>query len=116
MSTDNLFEDIEQDNNPSFYGNPSILNDPYRPIQPPPPPPQQQQQQQQQHQENESKQSHTKSPKPPLQSIHSGTSNAHPQLQPQHNININIILCSIMVILMNWSTVLLDYPIEFLNY
>ncbi|EMG51067.1 SNX41 Sorting nexin-41 [Candida maltosa Xu316] len=31
MSTDNLFEDIEQDNNPSFYGNPSILNDPYRP-------------------------------------------------------------------------------------
>ena len=63
MSTDNLFEDIEQDNNPSFYGNPSILNDPYRPIQPPPPPPQQQQQQQ--HQENESKQSHTKSPKPP---------------------------------------------------
>lgn len=43
MSTDNLFEDIEQDNNPSFYGNPSILNDPYRPIQPPLPPPQQQQ-------------------------------------------------------------------------
>ena len=31
MSTDNLFEDIEQDNNPSFYGNPSILSDPYRP-------------------------------------------------------------------------------------
>ncbi|KGU12283.1 sorting nexin-41 [Candida albicans P87] len=82
MSTDNLFEDIEQDNNPSFYGNPSILNDPYRPIQPPPPPPQQQQQQQ--HQENESKQSHTKLPKPPLQSINSGTSNAHPQSQPQH--------------------------------
>lgn len=25
----NLFEDIEQDNNPSFYGNQSILNDPY---------------------------------------------------------------------------------------
>ncbi|CAI5756539.1 unnamed protein product [Candida verbasci] len=29
MSSDNLFEDIEQDNNPSFYGNPSIINDPY---------------------------------------------------------------------------------------
>ncbi|KAK6454622.1 uncharacterized protein RJT20DRAFT_130808 [Scheffersomyces xylosifermentans] len=28
-SNDNLFEDIEQDNNPSFYGNQSILNDPY---------------------------------------------------------------------------------------
>ncbi|KAF6064943.1 PX domain family protein [Candida albicans] len=55
MSTDNLFEDIEQDNNPSFYAS-----------------------------RNESKQSHTKSPKPPLQSIHSGTSNAHPQSQPQH--------------------------------
>ena len=88
MSTDNLFEDIEQDNNPSFYGNPSILNDPYRPIQPPPPP----QQQQQQHQENESKQSHTKSPKPPLQSINSGTSNAHPQLQPQHKHKHNTLL------------------------
>ncbi|KAG7662728.1 SNX41 [[Candida] subhashii] len=29
MSHGNLFEDIEQDNNPSFYGNPSIINDPY---------------------------------------------------------------------------------------
>ncbi|KAI3403723.2 SNX41 [Candida oxycetoniae] len=30
MSDDNnLFDDIEQDNNPSFYGNPSILTDPY---------------------------------------------------------------------------------------
>ncbi|KAK6204449.1 uncharacterized protein RJT21DRAFT_123708 [Scheffersomyces amazonensis] len=28
-SNDNLFEDIEQDNNPSFYGNQSILRDPY---------------------------------------------------------------------------------------
>ncbi|RLV93686.1 Sorting nexin-41 [Spathaspora sp. JA1] len=29
MSHENLFADIEQDNNPSFYGNPSILQDPY---------------------------------------------------------------------------------------
>lgn len=29
VSSDNLFEDIEQDNNPSFYGNLSILHDPY---------------------------------------------------------------------------------------
>lgn len=28
-SNESLFEDIEQDNNPSFYGNRSILNDPY---------------------------------------------------------------------------------------
>lgn len=26
---DDLFEDVEQDNNPSFYGNHSMLNDPY---------------------------------------------------------------------------------------
>ncbi|KAI5952016.1 SNX41 [Candida jiufengensis] len=29
MSNDNLFDDLEQDNNPSFYGNTSILNNPY---------------------------------------------------------------------------------------
>ncbi|CAK9440369.1 uncharacterized protein LODBEIA_P44690 [Lodderomyces beijingensis] len=29
MSDDSLFDDLEQDNNPSFYGNPSILTDPY---------------------------------------------------------------------------------------
>ncbi|EGW33533.1 uncharacterized protein SPAPADRAFT_71364 [Spathaspora passalidarum NRRL Y-27907] len=29
MSHENLFADIEQDNNPSFYGNPSIIQDPY---------------------------------------------------------------------------------------
>ena len=109
MSTDNLFEDIEQDNNPSFYGNPSILNDPYRPIQPPPP-----QQQQQQHQDNESKQSHTKSPKPPLQSIHSGTSNAHPQLQPQHKHKHNTLLNNGYPNELVNSTIGLS--IEFLNY
>ncbi|KAI5960663.1 SNX41 [Candida pseudojiufengensis] len=29
MSNDNLFYDLEQDNNPSFYGNTSLLNNPY---------------------------------------------------------------------------------------
>ena len=109
MSTDNLFEDIEQDNNPSFYGNPSILNDPYRPIQPPPP-----QQQQQQHQEMKVNNHILNHP-----NRHSNQYILVLQMHIpncNHNININIILCSIMVILMNWSTVLLDYPIEFLNY
>ncbi|ODV77133.1 uncharacterized protein CANTADRAFT_27497, partial [Suhomyces tanzawaensis NRRL Y-17324] len=32
---DSVFEDIEQDNNPSFYGNQSILTDPYGHQQPP---------------------------------------------------------------------------------
>lgn len=85
MSTDNLFEDIEQDNNPSFYGNPSILNDPYRPTQQQ----QQQQQKQKQYHESENKQSYNKSPKPPHQSINSVPSNSHPHQQHKHNILLN---------------------------